>query len=79
MRSSEILFLVFLAGAVVQTMFRGLPTRAVIIACAVLACAWLLFAWLARYSRIRAIGIARDWVPLGLVLVAYREMDLFAL
>ncbi len=78
LRSSEILFLAFFAWTAAQTVVRGLPARALIISVAVLACAWLLFTWLARYSRIQAVGIARDWVPLGLVLVAYREMDLFS-
>jgi membrane-associated phospholipid phosphatase len=43
--------------------------------------AWLMLAGIfALFSLLRnpALAVARDWLPLGLVLLAYREMDWFS-
>lgn len=73
-RTSEwILLAYFLYVAVLAILFR-LPAAAILQTWLLLAGVGVLFAVLARPP----LHVARDWVPLALLLTAYREMDLFS-
>jgi membrane-associated phospholipid phosphatase len=66
--------------AAIAPLFRDRPradARILAIAGAATS-AILLLAWLDSRLRHAGFGIARDWVALGLVLAAYRSLDLFS-
>jgi membrane-associated phospholipid phosphatase len=66
--------------AAIAPFFRDRPRadlRILAISAAVTS-AILLLAWLDSRSRHAGFSIARDWVSLGLVLAAYRSLDLFS-
>jgi membrane-associated phospholipid phosphatase len=71
--SEWILLTFFLYVAVLASTFP-LRTGFVVRAWLMLAGIFALFALL----RHPALAVARDWIPLGLVLLAYREMDWFS-
>lgn len=74
LRATEILFLAYFGYAAVVASFFGIPR-----------CAWtwvILVSAAAGFTLIasrfaHAFRYARDWIPLGLLLLAYREMDWF--
>ena len=81
-RPTEWILFVFLLYAPALTLFLpapdGLRTRLVFLNLPVLLVyAGLIFLDLALPRR--AIGIIRDWLPLAMILLAYREMGWFAL
>jgi membrane-associated phospholipid phosphatase len=74
LRSAEWLLTVYFAYVALISPAFPLPSRVAPFAVAILVPA--LFFVLAR-GRAVAFSMARDWAPVALVLVAYREMDWF--
>ena len=74
LRSTEVLFIVYFAYAAVVASFFTIPR---------VAGAWGVFAGVSAALVLIAMRFpqpfrfARDWIPLGLLLLAYREMDWF--
>jgi membrane-associated phospholipid phosphatase len=75
LRSAEWLLTVYFAYVALISPAFPLPSRLAPFAIAILVPA--LFFALAR-GRGVAFSMARDWIPVALVLVAYREMDWFS-
>ena len=75
LRSAEWLLMAYFSYVALISPAFPVPTRLAPFVVAILVAA--LFLILARAQH-PAFSIARDWVPLGLLLVAYREMDWFS-
>ncbi len=78
LRPPETIFLCYFGYTAALASILQLP-RAILGGVVTLLCVAALFAFLIWLeSRHRAVaGVLRDWIPLGLVIVAYREMDWF--
>ncbi len=81
LRSSEWALIAFFSYVAVVSLFLpvNLPRRGAMFA--VMACVFVMCAGLAaleRRWRSRVFSMVRDWLPIVLVLVAYREMNWFA-
>jgi len=80
-RSSEWVVLVFLTYAAILTAALPVPAalgvRVVLVNLPIVA-AYTTVIYLDRRYHIYALSIARDWVPLAVVILAYREMGWFA-
>ena len=74
LRSSEWLLIAYFAYV---ALIAPLKAPAVLVAILVAALIFILARGEARVNQ-EVFGIVRDWVPLGLTLLAYREMDWFS-
>ncbi|HVT95269.1 MAG TPA: phosphatase PAP2 family protein [Bryobacteraceae bacterium] len=74
LRATEILFIAYFGYAAIVASFFGIPRC---------AWTWVIFGAAAAGFTLIASGFehafryARDWIPLGVLLLAYREMDWF--
>lgn len=81
LRRCEWLLIAFFLYVAIVSLFFSLPPSRKIAAFAIAAGVFSLILTLAvlqRGKHIRLFSMTRDWVPIALVLVAYREMDWFA-
>ena len=81
-RRSELVLLVFLAYAAVLALLRpiGPPVRWLIVLFNLhLAAVYALLAYAASLRSTLLLAVVRDWFPLCVLLLAYREMSWFAL
>ncbi len=81
LRRSEWVVLAFLIYAAALAASVPVPPagrRAVILSNLAIAGLYALLIRFDARHRIAALGIVRDWLPLGIILFAYREMDRFA-
>lgn len=78
LRAPEIIFLCYFAYTAILALVEG-RFRVAAGALATALAVGLLFAALIHLKRTHraAVGVWREWIPLGLVIVAYREMDWF--
>lgn len=76
LRASEWLLIAYFTVAGVRAAFRGLYVVAALDACVPLVFAALEF--IDRRLRRSWIDIARDWIPMALLLLAYWNVDFFA-
>lgn len=81
LRSSEWLLIIYFAYVALISPWFPLEQRVQLLPLAVLLLVCALFVVLAyaeKHGDPEIFTVARDWVPLGLALIAYREMDWFS-
>ena len=79
LRAPEIIFLCYFTYTAVLAAIEGRwrPLAGALVTLLCVAALFFLFVHLAQ-RRTHGINVWRDWIPLGLVIVAYHEMDWFA-
>ena len=77
LRAGETVAITYFFYTAVLSSRHGLSLALVVIAWLVPMALWILATIETRYSR-KWSSIARDWVPLALILAGYRELNWFA-